>query len=559
VGDAFSTSGFVDREPFDDHQFSVVVGNPPWNKPKGGRSTSEASSRSHIEYCERQDPAVTLPFRSPIDQAFVWRGRDFLHECGRVGLILDAKNFFSQEDQSLRSKRQLFSTLRTRVMLNLSVLHNKKPFPSAEQPAMIFIAENCKPTKGDTLVYASAERSESFRQHGIVELFLERLNFLPFSRLSEERHIFKIASYGTARDRAILNGLYEDNETLEAVLRSWSTSLKQGFIRGTRLKPVPDGMPSHKLEDHPLPRFQLRDTIFKPFNYDALEHARDPGIYKAPLILIQQSLQDDRLVASECTTDVAYSRTYFGIPIGGSSKWHRDLINAFINSSLATYCFLMTGTRFGVDKQIAEQNDFARLPFRRASSADECRGVTALLRRLETQHQPNLQLLDEIVFEFYDLPTWQREYITATIQYDLAFVRHGTAAFSVMPAEQDELQAYAETMVKVIRSNLSQGELSVNADIVSGLSDLRCVVIRFDEDRNRSVRFTSEPEDDFSSRLAELLHAPLTSGFQLRRSLIHFDHDRCIIVKLAQKRFWSPARAYDDADFIFDELRRAGE
>ncbi|HRX82603.1 MAG TPA: hypothetical protein P5307_26230, partial [Pirellulaceae bacterium] len=73
------------------------------------------------------------------------------------------------------------------------------------------------------------------------------------------------------------------------------------------------------------------------------------------------------------------------------------------------------------------------------------------------------------------------------------------------------------------------------------------------------VRFTDAPKDDFGSRLAELLHAPLTSSIQLRRSLIHFEDDRCIIVKLSQKRFWSRARAYDDADSIFDELCRSGE
>lgn len=559
VGDAFATDEFIDREPFHDHQFSVVVGNPPWNKPKGGRSTSEASSRSHIDYCERQNPVIKLPFRSPIDQAFIWRSRDFLQKAGRLGLILDAKNFFSQEEQSLTSKQQLFSELRPRAMLNLSVLHNKKLFPSAEQPAMVFVAENCKSKKGDTVVYASAERSETFRRHGIVQLFLERLNFLPVDRILEEPHLFKIASYGTARDRAILNGLYKDNTTLGAVLSSWSTSLNQGFIRGTRLSPVPDGMPSHKLEDHPLPRFQLLATEFEPFDYDELEHARDPEIYRAPLILIQQSLQNDRLVAAECSTDVAYSRSYFGIPAGESSKWNRDLLNAFINSSLAMYCFLMTGTRFGIDKQIAEQNDFARLPFRRTSAADRCRDLTALLRRLEKQNRPNLELIDELVFEFYELPKWQREYITDTIQYDLDFVRHGKNASSVKYADQDALQVYADTIVKFIRSTLSPEELSVNADVVTGLSDLRCVVIRFDENRNRGVRFTSTPQDNFSSRLAELLHAPLATGIQLRRSLIHFDEDRCLIVKLAQKRFWSRARAYDDADSVVDEFFRGGE
>ena len=64
---------------------------------------------------------------------------------------------------------------------------------------------------------------------------------------------------------------------------------------------------------------------------------------------------------------------------------------------------------------------------------------------------------------------------------------------------------------------------------------------------------------DGDNHLADLLHTPLTSGFQLRRSLVQFDDDRCLIIKLAQKRFWSRARAYDDADLIVAELLRAEE
>ena len=127
------------------------------------------------------------------------------------------------------------------------------------------------------------------------------------------------------------------------------------------------------------------------------------------------------------------------------------------------------------------------------------------------------------------------------------------------PADEDDLRAYADTIVKSVRANLAAGELSVNADVIKNLTDLACVVIRFDDERNRGVRVSDAPEEDFSVRLAQLLHAPLTSNIQLRRSLIHFDDDQCIIVKLSQKRFWSRARAYDDADAIFDELCRGGE
>ena len=124
-------------------------------------------------------------------------------------------------------------------MLNLSVLHNKKLFPSAEQPAMIFVAEHCRPKKGDTLVFASAERSETFRKHGIVELFLERLNFLPAERILKEPHLFKIASYGTPRDRSILRQLLDRYDPLEDVLNQWSTKFNRGFQKTASSTPVP--------------------------------------------------------------------------------------------------------------------------------------------------------------------------------------------------------------------------------------------------------------------------------------------------------------------------------
>jgi hypothetical protein len=223
------------------------------------------------------------------------------------------------------------------------------------------------------------------------------------------------------------------------------------------------------------------------------------------------------------------------------------------------YCFFLTATRFGIDKQIAEQNDFERLPFRSVETADECKELRNIVRMLASESEPDLNTLDEAVFDFYGIASWQRDYVTDTIRFDLDFLRHGRKAHGVLPAEQAEMRLYADTLVKFIRSNLAPGELTVNADVIIGLFDLRCVEIRFDEERNRGVRFTTAPEDNFSARLAELLHAPLASGVQLRRSLIHFDEDRCTIVKLAQKRFWSRARAYDDADSIFGELCRGGK
>ena len=560
VADAFSNDTFASRPAFREKQFSIVVGNPPWNRPKGERSTADASSRSHIEYCQSQDPPVELPYRSPIDQAFIWRSRDFAAKGARLGLILDAKNFFSQEEQSLKAKRQLMSAFRPRVMLNLSALHNKKLFPSAEQPAMVLVLENDRVGKNDTVVFASAERSDSFARHGIVEFFLERISHLPVSRVISEDHLLKIASFGTPRDRAILRELYQQHKRTDETLASWGTKFQTGFKNTASSTLVPDallGLP--KLEDEHLTRFHQNVSALPKFEYRTMERARDPKIYRAPVLLVQQSLQNDRLTAAMCENDVVYSRSYFGVPLG-EHGWRSDLLNAFFNSSLATYCFLLTATRFGIDKQITEQNDLNRLPFKDVAEKSNIKDLSALLRELEKQDSDTtFTALDNAVFEFYELPDWQRDYISDTVKYDIDFFRHGSDSQAVQAPDQAQFQTYCETLVGHLRNEMSAGGLKVNADIVTGVTDVGTVVIRFDQGRHRSARVVTQSEFEGGSHLADLLHMPLTSGFQLRRSLVQFDEDRCLIVKLAQKRFWSRARAYDDADTILAELLRAEE
>ena len=158
VSDAFDEETFAKEEVFQKKQFSIVVGNPPWTKPKGKRSKSQQTSRSHIEYCEGKTPPVELPFRSPPDQPFLWRACDFARDDARLGMIIGAKDFFSHEVQSLKAKKQLLMTIQPRVLLNLSALHDKKLFPSAKQPALIYVGANAPSSSNSKVTFASVER-----------------------------------------------------------------------------------------------------------------------------------------------------------------------------------------------------------------------------------------------------------------------------------------------------------------------------------------------------------------------------------------------------------------
>ena len=133
----------------------------------------------------------------------------------------------------------------------------------------------------------------------LLSCFWNALNRLPIERIANEHHLFKIATYGTARDRAIMKALFEKFDPLQTVLAGLDTKFNRGFQKTASTTPVPlELIGSPKLEAVQINRFHQSVAGLPPFQYETMEHARDPKIYKAPIFLAQQSLQNDRLVGA---------------------------------------------------------------------------------------------------------------------------------------------------------------------------------------------------------------------------------------------------------------------
>ena len=556
VSDAFDDETFAKQDVFREKQFSIVVGNPPWTKPKGKRSKSQQTSRSHIEYCEAQDPPIELPFRSPPDQPFLWRACDFAEENARLAMIIGAKDFFSHEEQSLKAKKQLLMSIQPRVLLNLSALHDKKLFPSAKQPAIIYVAANASSGSNSKVTFASVERSESFVNHGVVELHVEKVHKLTIRKLAGESNLMKVAAYGTPKDYSIIQSLYSRHDSISDFFAANDLEFYQGYTRGDGAKKVADEMAKlPMLENRNLERWNQGKRGLPKFAHDRLHEPRRIEIYRGPLFLTKQSLQNDRLVGTICFNDVAYSNSYFGVPFRMESTWSFQFLAAYLNSSLASYVFFLTSTRFGVDKQISMPNDFGRLPLAIPRSGNECRFlIEEYERRAKHGDNDDFESLDQAVFDYFEIDDWDREYIADVVAYDLDFVRHGSKSNAAQPADVDHMKRYASSLAEAIRADVDGSDVTVNCDVVTGLNEVAAVAIQFDQPRNRKVGTKTADQFSKSERLAELLHAPLTSTAKLRRSLHVYDGDCCIVVKHNQRRFWSRARAQDDADSVLAKM-----
>ena len=237
VNDAFDPdASFYGNTAFAKRTFDVVVGNPPWTRRKGPRSVSPSGEQHYIEYCRTKKPRpVTLPYRDPPDQAFLWRSRDFARHDARIGMILEGKRFFSHEDQSLQAKYELLRSFEPKLLANLAALHDQRLFPSAKHPAIVLVAENRESDDRVSFPFVTVEFSRPFRKHGILQVGPENVQRLSVSLAASNPNALKVASWGSARDMALINRLSSDyGETLKELLAKHGMEMRQGIWMGAR-------------------------------------------------------------------------------------------------------------------------------------------------------------------------------------------------------------------------------------------------------------------------------------------------------------------------------------
>lgn len=576
VGDAFELDGtFTEAKAFKDKQFSVVVGNPPWTRQKGPRSDTPSDDRLLAQYCESRTPKVTLPYRNPPDQAFVWRASDFSLPHARFGFILEGKRFFSHEEQSLRAKAELLRSFAPRMLVNLSALHREDLFPSAQQPAVAIIVENVTPDDTDSFVYVTLERDLKYRQHGVLRVGPENVHRLSVKLAASNENALKVAAWGSARDLALVDRLRDAFPTLGTYLSDHGLDMFQGYIEGKprnpdlrtrdRRRPVSaELLRLPCLTGGNLPPFEVDVSSLPRFEEERLEHARDPSIYRGPLLITGSGLRENRVVASVCREDVCYSRSYYGVPMGSNDPELARYLSAILNSSVASYLIFLTATHWGVEKYEILPNDYLRVPVPEIEKSDEG-AVRRLLKAEEDLRRERwnptegrIAELDEAVFELYRLEPWERTLVEDTLNLTIDFQRNHDDSRAVKAPEVEECLQYADSLIGVIQPFLTTNRRQrLSAEVFDLDGPLRVAKFRFVRGENGTAELGIVPGQKLSTVLgwiAASLDSELSAQVYTRRHLRLYSGDTFYVVKPAQRRFWSRSAGMVDADSVLKDI-----
>lgn len=558
ASDAFDEKAeFNQIKQFAQRQFSAIVGNPPWTKPK--------SNKSAEEYCKRKRPELGYPsgyptaYGTPPDQAFLWRIGDFANEKTCIGLILHGKPFFSNDKAGKTAKQSLLMRYKPTVIINLSKFRLDNLFPNSKAPAMIVIAEGKYSEQRDNFYFVCPERSINFQQHGIIEIGAESIRKLPVFSTALDSDMLKIVTWGSPRDMSLVKKI----RSFSTITKIASNELKNGFKNGN-YQTVPQGLMGKKwLESGKMPKYQININELNILPYNRMGASRNPAIYKAPLVIISQSIDENQIFSAFSQQDIVYTQKYCGISFPTGKVDIAHYLNGVINSSLISYFLFLTASSWGIEREEVTKQDLERICLPQFNKDNKfITQIVEIEGKLRASPSKDLKKqLDEAVFNLYGLEAHERILVEDTTQITIDWYMNRDKSAALKKPRPTDLESYALHFMSVIEPFFDTlKERSIVADIFS-IANTPLEVVKFSivpYPGREPVIQTVQAGDLVTvlKSIAEQLPPQLADRVFTRQNARIYAGKDLYIIKPAQLRYWSRSAGLNDADTVLAEHLR---
>lgn len=522
--------------------FDIVLANPPWN-------SLDAKFRKQLESIAPPRPASVGGLDSPTgkspvphqwpDVAFMWRSLQWCRAGGVIGMVVHARFLFSDEATEVRAR--WFSLARVTGVLNGMFLRKERRiWPSNSQPFCAVVALNELPKPDDSFYYLSPRLEPALGQDGEFRLDPRSAMAVPLTLAARERHVFKTLARGTALDLDLVGRLaLAPHISLRDYFEQLEVTLHQGFISGTQklqdaeaLRGLPilkgDDKPEYAVEVAGLEKIEQRFPALK------LQWPRDPVIYRGPHVLFRQApkLAMAQRGAVFTDGDVAYSRSFYGVPVSRCPKVVADFMFVVSYADLFLYWTLMTSSQFGVEREtfnMADIEDFPVPPIT-ALAGDVATKISDVAERIRAGGAPWPQV-NRLTAEVYGLSSFDQQLIEDVVAHEAPYSKTLAAGLGEVPRNGDAVKAFAQVLASTL-AELDELSLSVSPHAV-GNDDGPWQFLRMGVDLQRS------PDPALVQRLLKLVSEPLQAS-EIRLQLGDQDW---LIGRIRHARYWTRSQA----------------
>jgi len=453
-------------------KFDLVVGNPPWTAHAKGVSVARQwakDTRSVVVDRLGEDRARTFQFpdTNP-DLPFVWRAMEWAKPGGAIALVTHARWLFGLSDRSARARRDLLEGLHVTGLLNGAALRRTSVWPNVHAPFSFLFATNERPPPNAAFQFVSPVLDETpDKAQSRMRIDWQDAQIVPVRELLEKPWTLKTRYRGNRLAARVLDRILSADTRLGEYLESLGTGFRNGYQVGGKAGKQVSAATLRGLPD--LKGFSSRDFVLDtaalpPFSRKTLLFPRDRANYRAPLLLLGETVSTDwrepRALRSE--DDVAFHQSFHGVSFHDvpSGSYISRYLQLVLQSSIYVFFELLCDARYGIERDTVYLESVETLPvvpFADLNATQRKRSEALSRQVTRGLTQALIGEIDNFIFDLYGLSATDREAVRDT----LATAGPSTLAkkTGIRPPDSSERASFAQTLSASLDNVLSASGL----------------------------------------------------------------------------------------------------
>lgn len=537
----FPCDFFKDGECFDQYEYDVIIGNPPWES----QLTDFA-----VEYIRSANHPVG---DKQVAQAFSWKALDLCADTGIICFLMPSKGLlFNRSTTNIAYRKAFFEETNVIVLLNLSVFR-KVLFSNATGPATGVVYRKKNNDGQDNPVFYCTPKP-LYTVEDRRRFFIEPADICRIPRdIVNNDLIWKISMWGSPRDLELISKLRTQNITIDELTTSLNMSKAEGLKRGNKKKSCPDLLITPFVPVKKIIPFRIDSKKLIALKDDGFECTVEKSrqVFLAPHLLIKQSPVQWRFFAAYLDFDATFNHSILGI------HGRQDVLKylcLIVNSKLFSYYHIMTSRRWLVERDELEAGEILSTPVPAPTEAILQQAIS-----IYDQEVIDEVALETFIFDIYHLKDYERLMINDAILYlyDSFHLKSNSRAFT-RPAKE-HMDMYATTISGILSRSLYLSQ-KTHCVTYHGVAPLAVARIYFNEPKFENHEDNSDDAsriDELLQRLDKLLIEQRSQSVFVKRNVRIYLKDEVYVIKPNQSKYWSYSAACRDADEIYADIMRA--
>lgn len=559
--------------PFEDAQFDVIIGNPPWGQAAG------KDGQTAIDWCKAFDYPVG---DQELSQCFIWRAQHLLKPGGEIGLLVSTGVLFKHAENSKAFRQKWLSTNQVSAVYNFAHVRQvffRKQKKDAISPfaAIFFAPASPEKIERNRVAYIAVKQSTFVEQLQAVVIDKTDLHKIRQSELLAKDWLWKMYMWGGLADADLIEELKDTEQVLGQVVGEYSRGFKES------------GEPQNKHTEELGVEWELSINSFKrnadftelvtPLRHRMLHRLGKISLYQGPRLIIKRGISHEGNKSGEIRARLAYVPFAFpssliGFRLDELSLEKQQVLLGIVLSSLAKYYHFLTCSTWGFWHYEIREEEHLSLPVRFPENSDLRQRILNAVRQITTQSgTPNLfdpttptwrsmqDELDEAIFDLYELSEPQRDLVRDLCQTTLEFFYEGADSQTVKPPTVDWLEAYRDAFLETWIERLKPKGAELEARIYAPHHGLLCGMAFELKEVGTAIHRPAVTDDTewqhWFRGLSTILRKELTEGIEgiyVDRVVKEVSASGMFLIKRAERRFWTKSQARQDAQELLTEV-----